>query len=113
MKKYLFLFLACFATFFSMAQSGSTKPSTYVTKEVDILKNSELKLNETQLSRITSVLIGEEQRMARIQSLFSGNKIELEKNLAELKKHKIQNIKGAMTDLQKEKFDELKLDQKF
>ena len=113
MKKYLFLILALTATFISKGQSNSPKVSEKVAKEIEILKNSDLKLNENQLYRITTVLVGEEQKLTRIQAMLAGNKIQLEQNLIEYKKHKILNIKGAMTDLQKEKFDEAKMEQKF
>jgi len=113
MKKYLFLLLAVAATFICNAQSNSQKVSANVAKEIEILKNSDLKLNEIQLNRITTVLIGEEQKLTRIQTMFAGNKTQLEQSLTEYKKHKMLNIKGAMTDLQKEKFDESKMEQKF
>ncbi|MBP6623841.1 MAG: hypothetical protein KA198_01635 [Chitinophagaceae bacterium] len=112
MKK-LITFIHC--TLFAVAvfAQDSKTLSPEIKTQIEILKNSTLQLSDIQISRITTVLVGEEMNYQRVLKSLNGNKSQLEIHLKELKEHKIQNIKGAMTPLQKEIFDNLKLDSKF
>lgn len=112
MKKIFFTLVVLFTTVFAYAQLNTT-PSEAVKAQVEILKKADLNLTEIQIGRITTVLIGEESNETRIRKALEGNKSLLETRLAELKEHKIQNIKGAITPAQAEKFDALKLADKF
>lgn len=107
MKK-VFIFLA-FISLTSLAFAQNQAPSEKVKTQIAILKNANLNLSEVQLSRITTVLIGEEQNAARAIKAVEGNKALLEKRMQALKDNQINNIKGAMTPQQVQKFEELKL----
>lgn len=112
MKKFISL-LCCFAFTVSVFAQSSNVVSPEIKAQIEILKKSTLQLTDIQISRITTVLVGEEQNYQRVLKSLNGNKSQLEIHLKELKEHKIQNIKGAMTPLQKEIFDNLKLESKF
>ena len=107
MKK-VFIFLA-FISFTSLAFAQNQAPSAKVKNQIAVLKNADLNLSEVQISRITTVLIGEEQNAIRAIKSVEGNKSLLEKRLQALKDSQINNIKGAMTPQQVERFDALKL----
>ncbi len=112
MKKIL-LITSIFLCSIQMIAQTSNQVSVQVAKEIEILKKSDLNLSDIQLSRITTVLIGEEQILKRNNHALEGNKSALSQRALELKNSKIRNIKGAMTEQQAEKFDALKLAEKF
>jgi hypothetical protein len=107
MKK-VFIFLA-FISLTSLAFAQNQAPSAKVKSQIAVLKNADLNLSEVQISRITTVLIGEEQNAIRAIKSVEGNKSLLEKRLQALKDSQINNIKGAMTPQQVDRFDALKL----
>ena len=113
MKKILsivaFLLMATFAN----AQKNGVPPSDNVKKQIEILKSADLGLTDIQISRITTVLMGEESNQQRLEKTFEGNKSQLDLRMKEFRAVKIGNIKGAMNDAQAEKFDALKLADKF
>lgn len=104
MKKlfYSLVFLMC--TQFAFAQSNNPLPEK-VKAQVEVLKNSTLKLDDAQLARITSVLVAENDKAVKSQMMLEGNPGALHTRMIELKKVMITNIKGGMTPLQVEKFD--------
>ncbi len=112
MKNILLITVFICLAFAVNAQHGAA-PSENVKKEIAILKNADLDLTDVQLSRITSVLVGEEANKIRLQKTFEGNKSQLELRLKDLHANKIGNIKGGMSPQQAEKFDALKLADKF
>ena len=112
MKKIL-LITSIFLCSIHMIAQTSNQVSVQVAKEIEILKKSDLNLSDIQLSRITTVLIGEEQILKRNNHALEGNKSASSQRALELKNSKIRNIKGAMTEQQAEKFDALKLAEKF
>lgn len=112
MKKIIIIAAILFSANFIMAQT-STAPSKQVLKELEILKNSELYLTDVQIGRITTVLSGEEYNTTRVLKSVEGNKSLTELKLKEIKEHKLNNIKGAMTPQQVEKFNKLNLEDKF
>lgn len=107
MKK-VFIFLA-FITLSNLSIAQVQEPSSKVKAQIAVLKHAELNLSDVQLSRITTVLIGEEQNAERSIKSIEGNKSLLEKRLQALKENQINNIKGAMTPQQVKKFEDLKL----
>jgi hypothetical protein len=107
MKK-VFIFLA-FISLATLANAQENVPSAKVKSQIAVLKHPELDLTDVQLSRITLVLMGEEQNAARAIKSVEGNKSLLEKRLQALKESQINNVKGAMTPQQVKKFEELKL----
>lgn len=111
-KLIISLFFILFSTI-SFAQNADNKPSEQVKSEMNILKNADLGLSDIQITRITYVLMGEESNMKRIEKTLEGNKTQLEKYQNEHRANKINNIKGAMSPQQAEKFDALKLESKF
>ena len=113
MKKILSIALILFVAFTTQAQLRGVEPSANVKKEVAILKNANLGLTDIQISRITTVLQGEEANKARLEKALEGNKSQLDLCLKDLHSNKINNIKDAMNEAQAEKFDQLKLADKF
>lgn len=108
MKKItLFVALVCLTTLV-FAQSGQT-PSAKVKQQLEVLRKADLNLSEVQLGRIQAVLIGEEANAARMLKALEGNKSLQEKRLQEMKQNQINNVKGAMSPQQADKFDALKL----
>lgn len=112
MKKLIILLHCTFFAVTVFAQDTKTI-SPEIQTQIEILKKSTLQLTDIQISRITTVLVGEELNYQRVLKTLNGNKAQIDSHLKELKEHKIQNIKGAMTPLQKEIFDSLKLESKF
>ncbi|GBL35602.1 hypothetical protein EMGBS15_11970 [Filimonas sp.] len=111
--KQITLIAGFFLCSLGMTAQNSNNISTQVSKEIEILRKADLNLSDIQLSRITQVLAGQEQIQNRNNQALEGNKAVLAQRNAELRKSKIQNIKGAMTEQQREKFDALKLTDKF
>ena len=112
MRKMIFLAIITFCSFQMTAQQGN-KPSMQVKNEIEVLKNADLNLSDIQISRITQVLIGEEQILSRNLRVLEGNKSLIAQRTKELKLNKVINIKGSLTEQQAEKFDALKLADKF
>lgn len=112
MKKILSIAAFICFTLVMNAQHGAV-PSENVKKEIAILKNADLDLTDVQLNRISTVLIGEEANKIRVQKALEGNKSQLELRMKDLHANKIGNIKGGMSPQQAEKFDALKLADKF
>lgn len=110
MKKILSLFLVLSISVLSFAQQKEL--SNRVKKQIEILKNPSLGLNDVQLSRITLVLINEDQILEKNLKAVSGNKSQMELRTKELHNNLINNVKGGMTTLQAETFDKLKLGDK-
>ena len=100
----LFLVFAC-----NLANAQKDKMSENVKKQIELLKKADLNLSDIQLTRITHVLVSDEQIIMKNKKSFESNKPLLESKLAEIKLYRINNIKGAMTPQQAEKFDALKL----
>lgn len=100
----LFLVFAC-----NLANAQKDKISENVKKQIELLKKADLNLSDIQLTRITHVLVSDEQIIMKNKKSFESNKPLLESKLAEIKLYRINNIKGAMTPQQAEKFDALKL----
>ncbi len=112
MKKITLFFALICISLASFAQ-GNQAPSAKVKQQMDILRKADLNLNEIQLGRIQTVLIGEEVNAARALKALEGNKTLQEKRLQEMKQNQINNVKGAMSPQQAEKFDALHLADKF
>jgi hypothetical protein len=105
MKKIIFLsFLLCASVFISQAQTQ--QPSAKVKQEVELIRKADLGLTDVQISRLTTVLMGEEK------NLEMSNKAQQETRLKLHHDNKIRNIKGVMSAAQAEKFDALKLGDK-
>lgn len=109
MKKIFSIVAFVCVAFLSHAQQMGAVPSENVKKQVSILKNADLGLTEIQISRITTVLMGEESNQLRVEKALEGNKAQLELRMKDLRANKISNIKGTMNEAQAEKFDLLKL----
>lgn len=112
------LFFLAFVLFFSIniinAQTPtSNEPSEHVKSELAILKKADLNLTDRQVARITAVLMSQETIETRNMKAVEGNKSVAEQRMKDLKANKINNIKGALTDQQVEKFNALKLEDKF
>lgn len=107
MKKILLLVSCLALTTFVEAQVQT--PSAKVKSQIAVLEAADLNLSDVQLSRITTVLIGEEQNAAKSIKAVEGNKSLQEKRIQAMKENQINNIKGAMTPQQVEKFNTLKL----
>jgi len=112
MRKMIFLAIITLCSFQMTAQQGN-KPSMQVKNEIEVLKNADLNLSDIQILRITQVLIGEEQILTNNLRVLEGNKSLIAQRTKELKLNKVINIKGALTEQQAEKFDALKLADKF
>jgi hypothetical protein len=111
MKKFtIFIALVLLSTF-GFAQAGQT-PSAKVKQQMEVLRKADLNLSEVQLGRIQTVLMGEEANAARMLKALEGNKSLQEKRLQEMKQNQINNVKGAMSPQQAEKFDALNLGDK-
>jgi len=109
MKKLILIAAILFTGSVSLfAQAGQT-PSVKVKKQMEVLRQADLNLSEVQLGRIQTVLMGEEQNAVRALKAVEGNKALQEKRLQELKTNQINNIKGAMSPQQAEKFEALHL----
>lgn len=115
MKNYIILlFLLIATTQFSKAQTQNAPAVTeQVKKELAILQKADLNLTDRQISRITAVLMSQEQIEARNLKALEGNKSAIEQRLKDIKANKINNLKGALTEQQIEKFNALKLEEKF
>ena len=107
MKKSIVILVLLLVTVVSFAQNATM--SQRVKKQVDLLKKADLNLSDVQLSRITIVLINDDENYQKMIKSFDGNKSLIEARIAELKIYTINNIKGAMTPQQIEKFDAIKL----
>jgi hypothetical protein len=112
MKKNILTLMLVLFTSILFAQASNQKISTLVSKQIEVLKASTLNLSDIQISRITQVLLGEEEIRARVSKAFEGNKSILEGKLMECKANLINNVKGGMTSQQAEKFDLLKIGDK-
>ena len=112
MRKMIFLAIITLCSFQMTAQQAN-KPSMQVKNEIEVLKNADLNLSDIQILRITQVLIGEEQILTKNLRVLEGNKSLIAQRTKELKLNKVINIKGALTEQQAEKFDALKLADKF
>ncbi|HNB82110.1 MAG TPA: hypothetical protein PLP14_08445 [Chitinophagaceae bacterium] len=112
--KQIFLLLAFFLSLNStlLAQKDQELPAQ-VQKELNILKKADLNLSEIQLSRIAMVLKSYDDMTQKTLKTLDGNKSVIETRLKEIRQNKINNIKGAFTPQQVEKFDALKLESKF
>lgn len=110
MKRILSLIIVLSISVLSFGQQKELTPR--VKKQVEILKNSSLGLNDIQLGRITLVLINEDQILEKNLKALDGNKSQLEARTKELHSIMINNVKGGMTTLQAETFDKLKLGDK-
>ena len=113
MKKIFSIVSFCLLSFVGTAQVMGAQPSEKVKKEVAILKSADLGMTDIQLSRVTVVLMGEESNYLRMENAREGNKAQLEQRMKDMRANKISNIKGTMTDAQAEKFDAMKLGDKF
>ena len=106
----LIALLISVSTLFAQTQN---QPSKQVLSEIQVLTKADLNLSDIQISRITSVLTAQEQLLARNAEALKGNKSVVDQRMKELKANKISNIKGALTPQQLEKFNALKLEEKF
>lgn len=113
MKKILSIAAFLLLAFVANAQIKGAEPSENVKKQISILKKADLGLTDIQISRITTVLMGEEANYLRTEKALEGNKAQLEMRMKDLHANKINNIKGAMNEAQAEKFEALKLADKF
>ena len=111
MKKSIVTIVLILISIVSFSQNKTM--SQRVKKQIEILKKADLNLTDIQLSRITIVLTNEDSNYQKIIKAFEGNKSVLEAKTAEIKLYTINNIKGAMTPQQIEKFDAIKLAEKF
>ncbi len=111
MRKMIVFALVILCSLQMKAQQGN-QPSSQVKKEIEVLKNADLNLSDLQISRITQVLIGEEQILNKNLHVMEGNKSLISQRTKELKTNKVINIKGALTEQQSQKFDALKLGDK-
>ena len=111
MKKSIVTIVLILISIVSFSQNKTM--SQRVKKQIEVLKKSDLNLTDIQLSRITIVLTNEDANYQKIVKAFEGNKSVLEAKTAEIKLYTINNIKGAMTPQQIEKFDAIKLAEKF
>jgi hypothetical protein len=112
MKKFLLAIIVVATSFISIAQSGNI-PSNEVVKKILLLKDAGLNLSDMQLSRITTVLMTNEDMIAKNKKKLADNPTILAKRLAELRENTLNNVRGAMTPKQVEKFDAEKMDEKF
>lgn len=111
MKKIIFLsFLLCAGVFISQAQTQ--QPSAKVKQEVELIRKADLGLTDVQISRLTTVLMGEEKNLEMSMKALEGNKAQQETRFKLHHDNKIRNIKGVMSAAQAEKFDALKLGDK-
>ena len=111
MKK-IFLLLFTFVSLNLFAQQANNLPEN-VKKDIETLQKADLNLSDIQISRITQVLLGQDELLKRNIKSAEGNKTTLNQRLTELKINKVKNIKGAMNEQQVEKFNALKLEEKF
>ena len=111
MKKSIVTIVLILISFVSFSQNKTM--SQRVKKQIEVLKKADLNLTDIQLSRITIVLINDDENYQKMIKSFDGNKSLIEARIAELKIYTINNIKGAMTPQQIEKFDAIKLAEKF
>lgn len=112
MKKILFTLSILFSSLFMFSQGSQQVVPETVKNQVAILKASDLKLTDVQLSRITTVLIAENDKLERSKKAVGINNQQLQERMKLHKEVMIKNIKGAMTPLQVEKFDIGKLGDK-
>jgi hypothetical protein len=110
MKKSIVILVLILISVVSFSQQNAI--SKNVKKQIEILKKADLNLTELQLSRIAVVLSNEDAILQKNIKSFEGNKSILETRIAEIKANRINNIKGAMTPQQVEKFDAIKLAEK-
>jgi hypothetical protein len=104
--------LILLVSFSASAQTGN-QLSANVQKDLAILNNADLNLSSEQLNRLTLVLKAEDDMIAMNEKAAQGDKAVLELRMKEIKAHKLNNILGAMTPQQVQKFMALKLDQHF
>ena len=112
MKFIIHLSFIFFLSINLLSAQTTPQPSASVKKDVEVLNASGLNLTDRQVSRITIVLMGQEDIATRNIKALEGNKSVLQTRLSEIKVHKINNIKGALTEQQVEKFNSLKLEDK-
>lgn len=112
MKKVLFTLSLILTSYLMFAQTSNMPISPAVKNQVEVLKKSDLKLSDAQLSRITTVLIAENDKVEKSKQMLEANAPQLQKRLELLKNIMITNIKGGMTPLQIQKFDAAKLGDK-
>jgi hypothetical protein len=110
MKKNIIIIILILISFVSFSQNNAI--TKRVKKQIEIIKKADLNLTELQLSRITMVLSNEDANLQKNINSFEGNKIALEVRIAEMNTNSMNNIKGAMTPQQIEKFDAIKLAEK-
>jgi len=110
MKKSIVTIVLILISIVSFSQNKTM--SQHVKKQIEVLKKADLNLTDLQLSRITIVLINEDANLQKNIKSLEGNKSILETRIAEIKINTINNIKGAMTPQQIEKFDAFKLAEK-
>ena len=113
MKRTLFTIVLAFVFFFVNAQTSTNQPSAKVLHELSILKTADLNLSDVQIERITAVLSSQDQIYQKNMKVLEGNKSLLAQRIKELKEIKINNVKGALTEKQVEKFNALKLADQF
>ncbi|MEZ5046186.1 MAG: hypothetical protein R2831_04270 [Chitinophagaceae bacterium] len=107
MKTRILTSLFLLISFFALAQN-TTLPKS-VQKDIAVLQKADIGLSDIQLQRITLVLTQENDMIDKNKEAAKGNPEVLKERLKLLHENKIRNIKGAMTPLQVQKFDELKL----
>jgi hypothetical protein len=113
MKQISITFIALLFSVTALFAQTQNQPSKQVLNEIQILTKADLNLSDIQISRITSVLMAQEQILVRNAHSLEGNKTVVDQRMKELKANKISNIKGALTPQQLEKFNALKLEEKF
>ena len=114
MKPFSFLLIALFFVVnTTQAQVDKKQLSANVVREIALLKKADLNLTEVQLSRITLLLNSFDEMSDKTMKTLEGNKAAQKSRLDEIKKSKINNVRGAMTPQQVEKFDALQLENQF
>ena len=112
MKHLIYSIALLFMSIATMAQSSSQPIPEKVKQQLEILKSSDLNLTDVQIGRITTVLTAENQKVERMSKINESNQAKLQEDKKTLKAIMINNLKGAMTPLQVEKFDTAKLAEK-
>jgi hypothetical protein len=101
-----------FVSVIAIAQQKQQEFSKNVKKEVEILQKT-LNISDIQASRVGYVLAQTEMQTEKQMKALEGNKSAFQIMLKEIHDIKLKNIKGSLTDLQKQQFEALKLEDKF
>lgn len=104
-KKLVFLFLFSICQF-GFAQSSNTSISLQTKKDLKVLQQKMVTVNDVQLKRIEMILVAHEEIVLRNTEALKNNPAELKEMLLKLHLQKINQVKSTLDIKQIKEFDE-------